>query len=60
VLVRSIWRADVTLDPWDPRHEIPFRQVVAAAEVERVLDVARHPFAPIVRRALCEARVADC
>jgi 8-oxo-dGTP pyrophosphatase MutT (NUDIX family) len=60
VLVRSIWRADVTLDPWVPRHEIPFRKVVAAAEIERALGIARHPFAPIVRRALREARVADC
>lgn len=58
VLVRSIWRADVTLDPWDPRHEIPFRRVVASAEVDRVLEMARHPFAPIVRRALREARIA--
>jgi 8-oxo-dGTP pyrophosphatase MutT (NUDIX family) len=60
VLVRSLWRADVTLDPWDPRHEIPFRRVVAAAAVGRALDIARHPFAPILRRALREARVADC
>jgi 8-oxo-dGTP pyrophosphatase MutT (NUDIX family) len=60
VLVRSIWRADVTLDLWDPRHEIPFRRVVPAAEVGRALDIARHPFAPIVRRALREAGVAEC
>jgi 8-oxo-dGTP pyrophosphatase MutT (NUDIX family) len=60
VLVRSIWRADVTVDPWDPRHEIPFRRVVPAAEIEGALDIARHPFAPIVHRALREAGVADC
>jgi hypothetical protein len=60
VLVRSIWRADVTVDRWDPRHEIPFRRVVPAADVEGALDIARHPFAPIVRRALCEAGVAEC
>jgi 8-oxo-dGTP pyrophosphatase MutT (NUDIX family) len=60
VLVRSIWRADVGLDPWDPRHEIPLRRVVAAADVARELDVARNPFAPIVRRALREARIAEC
>jgi 8-oxo-dGTP pyrophosphatase MutT (NUDIX family) len=59
VLVRSIWRVDVTLDPWDPRHEIPFRRVVAAAEIGRALDIARHSFAPIIRRALREARIAD-
>lgn len=60
VLVRSIWRADVTLDPWDPRHEISFRRVVPATDVEGALDIARHPFAPIVRRALREAHVAEC
>ena len=60
VLVRSIWRTDVTLEPWDPRHEIPFRRVVSAADVESALDIARHPFAPIVRRALREAHVAEC
>ncbi|QYN36521.1 NUDIX domain-containing protein [Pseudonocardia sp. DSM 110487] len=60
VLVRSIWRADVTVDPWDPRHEIPFRRVMPAAEIEGALDIARHPFAPIVRRALHEAGVAEC
>jgi 8-oxo-dGTP pyrophosphatase MutT (NUDIX family) len=60
VLVRSILRADVALDPWDPRHEIPYRRVVAAADVGRELDVASHPFAAIVRRALREARIADC
>jgi 8-oxo-dGTP pyrophosphatase MutT (NUDIX family) len=60
VLVRSIWPADVTLDPWDPRHDIPFRRVVAPADVAGALDLAKHPFAPIVRRALHEARVAGC
>jgi 8-oxo-dGTP pyrophosphatase MutT (NUDIX family) len=57
VLVRSLWRADVALDPWRPRHEIPFRRVVAAADVARELDIARHPLVPIVRRAMREARI---
>jgi 8-oxo-dGTP pyrophosphatase MutT (NUDIX family) len=57
VLVRLLWRADVALDPWRPRHEIPYRRVVAAADVARELDIARHPFAPIVRRAMREARI---
>ena len=30
VLVRSIWRAEVTLLPWRPAHEIPFRRVLPA------------------------------
>lgn len=58
VLVRSIWRAEVTVDPWDPQHEILFRRVVQAAEIEGALELTSHPFAPIVRRALREARVA--
>lgn len=59
-VLRSVWRADVALDPREPRHEIPFRRVVAAADVARELDIARHPFAPIVRRALRVARIAHC
>ena len=37
VLVRSIWRADVTLLPWRPEHEIPFRRTVPALELARYL-----------------------
>jgi ADP-ribose pyrophosphatase YjhB (NUDIX family) len=37
VLVRSIWRADVTLLPWRPEHEIPFRRTVPASELARYL-----------------------
>lgn len=59
VLVRSVWRADVTLDLWEPRHEIPFRREVAPTDVARELDIARQPFAPILRRALREAGIGD-
>ena len=31
-LMRSIWRAEVELTPWEPRFEIPHRRVVPAAE----------------------------
>jgi hypothetical protein len=37
VLVRSIWRAEVTLLPWRPEHEIPFRRTVPASELARYL-----------------------
>ena len=57
ILVRSLWRADVALDPWRPRHEIPFRRMVAAADVPRELDIGSHPFAPVVRHAMREARI---
>jgi hypothetical protein len=36
VLVRSIWRAEVTLLPWQPEYEIPFRRMVPAR------DLAKH------------------
>src|SRR6266851_7818261 len=33
VLVRSIWRANVELLPWQPQHEIPFRLVIPACDL---------------------------
>lgn len=54
VLVRSFWRADVELGPWQPEFEIAHRRLVAPNEL--VTDfVSRHPFAPIIRRAIAEA-----
>jgi ADP-ribose pyrophosphatase YjhB (NUDIX family) len=58
VLVRSVWRAEVELGPWEPRFEIPHRSVVAAGHVPRHLAIETHPFAPIIRRELQEASVA--
>jgi ADP-ribose pyrophosphatase YjhB (NUDIX family) len=57
VLVRSIWRAQVSLLPWQPEHEIPFRRVVPAR------DLARHLWmedgaGPIYSRAAREAGLA--
>jgi ADP-ribose pyrophosphatase YjhB (NUDIX family) len=54
VLVRSIWRAEVTLRPWLPEHEIPFRRTVPAP------DLAGHLWTepgaePIYARAAHEA-----
>lgn len=37
VLVRSIWRAEVTLSPWKPEYEIVARRCVAPADVRDVL-----------------------
>ena len=54
VLVRSIWRADVTLLPWRPEHEIPFHRTVPASELARYLWT--EPGAePIYARAAREA-----
>ena len=57
VLVRSVWRADVELRPWEARFEIADRRVVAAAAVEEALSLGSHPFASIIRRELHEAAV---
>jgi 8-oxo-dGTP pyrophosphatase MutT (NUDIX family) len=54
VLVRSTWRAEVRLGPWDPQFEVPYRSTVAAGEVLAHLYLD-HPFAAFTRRALLEA-----
>jgi 8-oxo-dGTP pyrophosphatase MutT (NUDIX family) len=57
VLVRSIWRAEVRLLPWQPQHEIPFRRVVPTGELAGQLwmeDGAE----PIYSRAAREAALA--
>jgi ADP-ribose pyrophosphatase YjhB (NUDIX family) len=57
VLVRSIWRAQVRLLPWQPKHEIPFRRVVPVHDLARQLwmeDGAE----PIYSRAAREAGLA--
>jgi ADP-ribose pyrophosphatase YjhB (NUDIX family) len=55
VLVRSVWRADVELRPWEARFEIADRRVVPPATVEEALLLGSHPFAAIIRRELAEA-----
>ncbi len=54
VLVRSIWRAEVSLLPWQPAHEIPFRRVVPARHLARHLWM-EDGAAPIYSRAAREA-----
>ena len=56
VLVRSFWRAEVELAPWEPRFEIPHRRVVAAAEVWDHLALEGYP-ARIISRLLSEAGI---
>ena len=55
VLVRSVWRAEVELAPWEARFEIADRRVVAPAAVADALSLGSHPFAAIIRRELAEA-----
>jgi len=33
ILIRSFWRADVSLRPWDPQHETSHRLLVSATEL---------------------------
>lgn len=56
VLVRSLWRAEVELAPWEPRFEIPHRRVVAAAEVWDHLALEGYS-ARIISRLLHEAAI---
>jgi ADP-ribose pyrophosphatase YjhB (NUDIX family) len=58
VLVRSMWRAEVELGPWEPQFEIRHRHVIAATDIalQRILET--DPFAPIIRRSLNEAEIA--
>jgi 8-oxo-dGTP pyrophosphatase MutT (NUDIX family) len=57
VLVRSIWRAQVTLLPWQPEHEIMFRRVVPAHGLARHLWM-ENGAEPIYSRAAWEAGLA--
>jgi ADP-ribose pyrophosphatase YjhB (NUDIX family) len=56
-LVRSLWRADVALGPWEPRFEIRHRRVLTATDAEMERLIAAHPFAPIIRRMVDEASI---
>lgn len=54
VLVRSIWHAEVTLLPWRPAHEIPFRRTVPLEDLAAQLWM-EPGVEPIYARALREA-----
>jgi ADP-ribose pyrophosphatase YjhB (NUDIX family) len=54
VLVRSVWRANVVLMPWQPLFEIAGRRVVPAAQLREELWMEAG-FEPIYGRALAEA-----
>ena len=57
VLVRSVWRAQVRLLPWQPEHEIPFRRVVSAGDLAGQLWM-EDGAGPIYSRAAREAGLA--
>jgi hypothetical protein len=56
VLVRSNWRADVELAPWNPQFEIPYRRVFPQADVwDLLVEAHQDGSAPILLRAFHEA-----
>ncbi len=57
VLVRSMWRAEVELGPWEPQFEIRHRQVIAATDIALQRMLENDPFAPIIERSLNEAAI---
>ncbi|WP_327003449.1 NUDIX domain-containing protein [Dactylosporangium sp. NBC_01737] len=59
VLIRSFWRAEVLIDPWEQRFEVPHRRVVpAAAALDEVWDHA-DGLARVTARALAEAGLSQ-
>jgi 8-oxo-dGTP pyrophosphatase MutT (NUDIX family) len=54
ILVRSVWRAEVHLHPWEPRFEISHRRLVPAAQAYRQVHIPTG-LHPIFRRAFREA-----
>jgi ADP-ribose pyrophosphatase YjhB (NUDIX family) len=54
VLVRSWWRAEVEVGDWEPRFEIPHRQVVPSQEWPAHVWIPEG-FEPVVYRAFKEA-----
>lgn len=54
MLVRSMWRADVVVEPWEPRFEITHRRLVPAAEAYACLEMPPG-LRPLHRRAFAEA-----
>lgn len=57
ILVRSIWRGEVEILPWEPRFEIAHRRIVPAADVLDAMEI-EPGWAPVFRRAALEAGLA--
>jgi ADP-ribose pyrophosphatase YjhB (NUDIX family) len=58
VLVRSLWRAEVHLESWQPRFEITHRRLVPPNEALRVMTIEAG-MGPIYRRMFVEAAITD-
>jgi hypothetical protein len=55
VLVRSMWRAEVRLERWAPRFQIPYRRPLRANEALLSVVIAEPSMASIYRRMFAEA-----
>lgn len=55
VLVRSYWRADVHVEPWQPRFEIVHRRIVPVAAASEEVRYPDHAATRLAMRALGEA-----
>ncbi len=55
ILVRSLWRADVTIHDWEPNFEIPHRLLMPASDLTRDALDRLTAFTGIHMRALAEA-----
>lgn len=58
VLIRSLWRAEVSLEVWKPRFEMTHRRLVPAAEMLAHMTID-DGHGPIYRRVLVEADLAS-
>jgi ADP-ribose pyrophosphatase YjhB (NUDIX family) len=56
VLVRALWRAEVRLDAWAPKHEMVERRLVPPAQVWDTLTIPSG-YEPVLRRILLEADI---
>jgi 8-oxo-dGTP pyrophosphatase MutT (NUDIX family) len=58
VLVRSYWRAEVDVLPWEPRFEIVHRWIVPAAQARECVRDPDEAATRVSMRAMVEARLA--
>jgi ADP-ribose pyrophosphatase YjhB (NUDIX family) len=56
VLIRSMWRAEVRPDPWNPSFEMAFRRILPAEEVFRTVTIP-DGLEPFYRRFFAEAGI---
>jgi 8-oxo-dGTP pyrophosphatase MutT (NUDIX family) len=56
VLVRSLWRAEVRLERWQPRFEMTHRRLVPAGKALRAMTI-EDGMGPIYRRMFAEAAI---